>query len=133
MSTWSHAKLCSWVLNKTDDKFVTPNNEPPNQRMIEAEFGDRISTVARLVVDLNRDIGTHIVSEDLETILVNPGAKFEHNAMEKMWPDGARGSSESVVCATGLGLLKKAQNGRTVMMVMKPNVLVRSDLSQLME
>ncbi|KAJ7490800.1 hypothetical protein FB451DRAFT_1552406 [Mycena latifolia] len=107
-----------------------------NRKTIEEEPGNRLAGVVRLVLNLNRAIGAHVVSEELESVFVERGAKFEPKTMEKMWSDDdARSSRESVVCTTGLGLRKKGQNAsahRDGMTVVKPSVLLHSTLPELM-
>jgi hypothetical protein len=114
--------------------LTTPRNEEAmSWRAIEEQFGDRFEAAAGLVVDLNRIIGTKIVSGDFEAVLVDPGTAFERKTMESMWPEeGLRQSkAETVVCTTSLGLRKRGNNGHGVML-MKPKVLLRSTLGQLM-
>jgi hypothetical protein len=114
---------------------VTPRNEEPiSRRAIEAQFGDRMEAAVQLVLNLNRDIGTNIVSEDFEAFLVDPGTAFESKTMENMWPkEGLRKSNaETVVCTTSLGLRKRGHNGGPAVVLMKPQVLLRSTLGQLM-
>ncbi|KAJ6592475.1 hypothetical protein B0H19DRAFT_1087891 [Mycena capillaripes] len=91
-----------------------------------------MEAVVRLVLDLNRDIGTRIISEELEAVFIDPGTRFDARTMESTWPQEEAGSfhsSEVVVCTTGLGLRKRVDNG-TVQFV-KPKVLLRSTLGQL--
>ncbi|KAJ6493406.1 hypothetical protein C8R45DRAFT_989689 [Mycena sanguinolenta] len=113
------------------------SEEPLSRKTIEAAFCDRIEAVLRLVLDLNRDIGTRIVSDELEAVLIDPGTRFDSRTMENMWPEEEVGkfrTSELVVCTTGLGLRKKVQNGGAAgaAVFMKPKVLLRSTLGQLM-
>jgi hypothetical protein len=106
--------------------------QPLSRKTIEAAFEDRIEAVQRLVLDLNRDIGTRIVSDELAAVLVDPGARFDPRAMENMWPqeeDGKSRASDVVVCTTGLGLQNWVQSG--AVLFVKPKVLVRSTLGQL--
>ncbi|KAF7362768.1 NmrA domain-containing protein [Mycena venus] len=107
------------------------NEEPLSRKAIEAAFGDRVEAVLRLVLDLNRDMGTRIVSDELETVFVDPGTRFDSRTMENEWPKdvGRLSGSELVVCTTGLGLRKRVQNG--AVLFMKPKVLLRSTLGQL--
>ncbi|KAF8142991.1 hypothetical protein K438DRAFT_1946030 [Mycena galopus ATCC 62051] len=104
-----------------------------SRKTIEAAFGDRIEAVVRLVLDLNRDMGTRILSDELEVILISEGTRFDSRTMENMWPQDDAGklrASEVVVCTTGLGLRKSTPNGAVVFM--KPKVLLRSTVGQLM-
>ncbi|KAF8160150.1 hypothetical protein K438DRAFT_1985951 [Mycena galopus ATCC 62051] len=114
--------------------LVILTKPPINRRTIEAQFRDRIEAAARLVVELNRNIGANIVSEDLEAVLVDPGTAFDFKTMEDMWPgEGIEQSkTETVVCTTSLGLRKGGHNGRHAVMLKKPKVLLRSTLGQLL-
>ncbi|KAJ7263613.1 hypothetical protein B0H12DRAFT_1230903 [Mycena haematopus] len=110
------------------------NEESLSRKKIEAAFGDRIEVVLRLVLDLNRDMGTRIVSDELEAVLIDSGTRFDSQTMESMWPPEGVGKfreSELVVCTTGLGLRKKQDGGAFGGAVfMKPTVLLRSTLGQ---
>ncbi|KAJ7652891.1 hypothetical protein B0H17DRAFT_1147285 [Mycena rosella] len=59
-------------------------SEGPNHKTVEMEIGDRVAVVARLVLDLNWAIGTQIVSDVLEAVFIEPGARFEPKTMENM-------------------------------------------------
>ncbi|KAJ7024688.1 hypothetical protein C8F04DRAFT_1047060 [Mycena alexandri] len=111
-------------------KFGT--EEHISRKTIEGAFGDRVEAVIRLVVDLNRDIGVRVVSEDLEAEFVHSGTIFDPRTMENMWPDegGRLTASDAVVCTTGLGLRKRGQGGYPQLLT-KPKVLLRSTLGQL--
>ncbi|KAJ6605459.1 hypothetical protein DFH09DRAFT_1353886 [Mycena vulgaris] len=84
-------------------------------KTVEAEFGNRIRGVVGLMLKLNTDIGTHIVSEDLEAVFIQLGETFVPSDMESMWPaeENERGSisEPSVVCGTGIGLRKRGYEG----------------------
>jgi hypothetical protein len=111
------------------------NGEPLSRKTIEAAFGDRIEAVLRLVLDLNRDIGTRIVTDELEAVFVDPGTTFDSRTMENMWPQddiGGLRASELAVCTTGLGLRSRTQHHGGGMVFLKPKVLLRSTLGQLM-
>ncbi|KAJ6605463.1 hypothetical protein DFH09DRAFT_897511 [Mycena vulgaris] len=106
-----------------------------SRRTVEAEFGNRIRGVVGLVLKLNTDIGTHIVSEDLEAVFIQPGETFVPSDMESMWPaeENELGSisEQSVVCGTGIGLRKRGYEGGRAVIVMKPKVLLHSTVGQL--
>ncbi|KAJ7084636.1 hypothetical protein B0H15DRAFT_387452 [Mycena belliarum] len=128
-----HAITDILLLTRPDAK------ESRSRKAIEAGFGDRLKSVVHLVLALNRAIGADAVSEGLEAVFVEPGARFEPNMMETSYPeDGPGGARDSVVCTTAVGLRKKGRSagadrdGKT-MMVMKPKVLLSSTLLVLME
>ncbi|KAJ6592873.1 hypothetical protein B0H19DRAFT_1279612 [Mycena capillaripes] len=114
--------------------LVILTKPPISRTTIEDQFGDRIEAAARLVVELNRNIGANIVSEDLEAVLVDPDTPFDFKTMEDMWPEEGVGQfkTETVVCTTSLGLRKGGHNGRHAVMLRKPKVLLRSTLGQLL-
>ncbi|KAJ7137619.1 hypothetical protein C8R43DRAFT_1109881 [Mycena crocata] len=125
----------SLLVSLVDVLILTkPMNEPPSRRTIEAVFGDRIAAIARLVLQLNKAVGTEVVSEDLEAVTVIPGGKFEPKTMENMWAedDDTPGAPESVICTTALGLRMRRDNGRDGLLIMKPKVLLPSILKELM-
>ncbi|KAJ7141732.1 hypothetical protein C8R43DRAFT_1200684 [Mycena crocata] len=106
-------------------------NEPPSRRAIEATFGDRIAAITRLVLELNKAIGTDVVSEDLEAFIIGPGEKFELKIMDNMWEDDdTPAAPESVVCTTALGLRARGHSGRDGLLIMKPKVLLPSILRE---
>ncbi|KAJ7024782.1 hypothetical protein C8F04DRAFT_1010426 [Mycena alexandri] len=121
------------LLQRLADVVNLTLEEPLDQREIEGEFRDRIEAAVRLLFDLKRDIGTNIVSDDLEVVFVDPGEIFEPKAMENMWPEeGVLRGSETVVCTTSLGLQKRGDDGGHPVTLVKPKVLVRSTLGSLM-
>jgi hypothetical protein len=128
----SPTDLRALLLQQITD-LVILTKPPISRRTIEAQFGDRIEAMARLVVELNRNIGANIISEDLEAVLVDPGTAFDFKTMEDMWPGEVFGQSktETVVCTTSLGL-RKSGHGRHAVMLSKPKVLLRSTLGQLL-
>ncbi|KAJ7214942.1 hypothetical protein GGX14DRAFT_609822 [Mycena pura] len=105
-----------------------------SRRAVEEMLAARITAVARLVIDLNRAIGIHMISEDLETGIIPPGVTFDPTTMEDTWADGSRGVSrrEIVACTTGLGVQERGHDGENAV-IMKPKVVLRSTLEELME
>ncbi|KAJ7154374.1 hypothetical protein C8R43DRAFT_1186498 [Mycena crocata] len=127
------SEVKNWLLAFIYDVLilVKPRNEPPSRRKIDADCGDRIAVIARLVLEFNKAIGTQVVSEDLEAFIVAHRAKFEPEAMENMWAVDKIDSLETVVCTTGLGLRTRGHNAGEGMIISKPKVLLPSILSEL--
>ncbi|KAJ7157434.1 hypothetical protein C8R46DRAFT_909456 [Mycena filopes] len=114
------------VVNQTQEN-------PLNKQKVESEFGERIAATVRLILDLHKDIGTSIVSEDLEPFYVDPGVAFDNRVMESMWPEERQSREpDIVVSTTGLGLQRRGDDGRHWVIVVKPKVLLRSTLGSLM-
>ncbi|KAJ7628246.1 hypothetical protein DFH06DRAFT_1226603, partial [Mycena polygramma] len=123
-----------WLIADVVSLTIPHNTEAISDRKIEAEVGDRVEAAARLILDLHRTIGTNVVSDDLEATFVHPGIPFDPRTMENMWPEEGSGKSqeEIVVCTTSLGVWKRGKNGGLPVTLMKPKVLLRSSLPQLM-
>ncbi|KAJ7275876.1 hypothetical protein C8J57DRAFT_1714369, partial [Mycena rebaudengoi] len=125
------------LLEQIIDVLVLANwrtAESLNWKALEAEFGQQLDSITQRVVGLNRDIGTKLVSDDLEAGLIPPGCTFHPLIMEKAYPDDeAERESELVLCTTGLGVWTRACDKRRSdsEVVLKAQVLLPADLEQL--
>ncbi|KAJ7755462.1 hypothetical protein B0H16DRAFT_1722189 [Mycena metata] len=111
----SPADVKASLLQHLTDVVNMTLEEPLDPGKIETEFGDRIEAAVRLLCDLNKDIGTKIVSDDLEVVFVGAGEIFESTVMENI-----------------LGLQKRGDDGGHTVTLVKPKVVVRSTMRLLM-
>ncbi|KAJ7063915.1 hypothetical protein C8F01DRAFT_1367374 [Mycena amicta] len=107
---------------------------------LEKAYGERIGLVVRSAEVLNREIGTLMISADLEAVLVPPGTPFSKDVMQSIWEDSDQNSRaatpDAVVCTVGLGLAKKVPgSGHNLaeVVIVKPKVFLTSDLKAIME
>ncbi|KAJ6528777.1 hypothetical protein DFH09DRAFT_841876, partial [Mycena vulgaris] len=103
----SFSDLRMSLLRQLADVLALDNKDSPKRKDLDADFGDRITAIVRWVLDLNRAIGTQIVSEDLEAVFIELEAKFEPKTMDETWPgDDGVSINDWVLCTTGLELRK---------------------------
>ncbi|KAJ7053498.1 hypothetical protein C8F01DRAFT_1375090 [Mycena amicta] len=111
-------------------------------KSLEQMYGERIGTVVRSAEGLHREIGTRMISADLEVIFVPPGTPFSKDSMESMWEgadeNGRAATPDVVVCTVGLGLAKKVPGSAgghrlAEVVIVKPKVFLTSDLKAIME
>jgi len=102
-------------------------------------FGNRLSVIGKLVLQLNKAVGEDITSGDLETIFVPPDAAFDPAIMDDAYADerprrGKTSVEERVVATTDMGLQRMARRYREgryeceTMIVLKPKVVLYSAL-----
>ena len=113
---------------------------------LRSKFAEQIHHFVSLAGQVNKIIGVGIISEDFEVLVVSPEAIFDDNAMEDSYDDGDRAQgteehTESVLCATELGLMQRMGVGAgtghdgkpSELIVIKPKVALVSVIDVLNE
>ncbi|KAJ7511444.1 hypothetical protein B0H11DRAFT_2269152 [Mycena galericulata] len=124
----SQTDLASSLSRYIKDVLILSDGEPASRKQMETHSGGRIAAVVQIVVELNREIGVNIISDDLEATFVFPGTPFEPKTMESMWPEDdlegiGSGQPEIVVCTTAVGLQRRSRRGDGGATVAKTKVL----------
>jgi hypothetical protein len=123
------------LLRQIIDVLVLANwraAERSHWKALEVKFGQQLASITQLALELNRDMGVNVVSDDLQPAIFYPGTKFNPLTMEEAYPDDEAGmDSELVLCTTGLGIWKRTGNNRQSEMILKPRVMFRAALEQL--
>jgi hypothetical protein len=104
---------------------------------IVTKFRDRLVVVAKQAIRLRKTIGEDIISSDYDVLYVKQGDEFDPAIMDDAYAEEPSNSqldrriSVGVLCSElGLRRITKEnrENGRTESLVMKPKVVLHSEL-----
>ncbi|KAJ7059900.1 hypothetical protein C8F01DRAFT_1294100 [Mycena amicta] len=117
-------------------------NEKVTIDTVNSIAGERLSAVVAATLDLNQVMGAQMVSDDLQVMRASVGEGFNPTAMSSMWEDGkkthgGRPVADVVMFTTSLGIAKvtvRRTDDRAIhALLVKPKVLLRSDLTALLQ
>ncbi|KAJ6626637.1 hypothetical protein B0H10DRAFT_1780934 [Mycena sp. CBHHK59/15] len=101
--------------------------------LVGARFADRIATLVRLALGLNKAVGAEVTAFELKTFSVTPGALFDAETMVDVVGDTAT-PGEAVLCTCELGLSRadKSDGAWTKTTLLKPRIVLQSGLEELL-
>ncbi|KAJ7073107.1 hypothetical protein C8F01DRAFT_1362301 [Mycena amicta] len=114
---------------------LTLTNARIDGQAVDRSVGKGVDAVVDSVLDLNRVIGTQMVSDDLYITSMRSGDTFDPETMENMWEDNKKQrtpGNDVVVLTSGLGIAKKVPRSSDHIILLRPNVLLRSDLDEIL-
>lgn len=108
------------------------SNHSEAQEAVQNQFGERLTTVTRRAIQLNKQIGVNMTSADLLPMSIQPSDNFNPDWMDDTYgrhPAQDRGRADVVIGTTDLGLFRweKSPSGQfDRILLLRPKVVLRS-------
>ncbi|KAJ7604466.1 hypothetical protein FB45DRAFT_956762 [Roridomyces roridus] len=116
--------------------FKSTSTAPALHELVAERFSERIDALVKLAVGLNRALGVEVTACELKALAAPPGSVFDAETMDSaLFDPGEPSPNLSVLCTLALGLSRadKIDGVWTKRVLLKPTVVLPSDVDELLE